>query len=260
MEPAAPFSAEPNPLDYAQSSAPHRRRVRWQMAGIVALCLMARWSAGPIALVWRSARIHYEVRQCLAHPITPGVLVYSSGPPVVAPGSTEFSRLAGESQAQTLVPCGNTNSVIYLGTRRASNGLTRFIAVSGVATLSPSQQADVRFPGLNLSTATMARVSERECFNLPGVSVGVSRLSPHWPQGILIYSAIEDPLDASRFTFTFDAWYVHGVMDCRLQPDGSLSATLQEFEHWGYESTGARSGILTRTPGSPLVYSTPAPN
>jgi len=187
------------------------------------------------------------------------MLVFSSGSPPIAVTSPEFSRLSQEFKSGFLPP-GNPKSVtVYLGRRQASNGLTRFIAIYGVANIAPGRSVDVQFFGLNRPMSYSGPVSELQGFGVTRVGSGwpVSLLTP-WPKSlpeVLIYSAVEDQVDPSRFTFAFDQFQTHYVLDCRLQPDGRLHINWQD----SFWPQGTRSGSpVVRFP--PTIYDTLKPD
>ncbi|MGA2439619.1 MAG: hypothetical protein ABSH08_01555 [Tepidisphaeraceae bacterium] len=153
---------------------------------------------------------------------------------------------------------GNPKPVtIYLGLRRANNGLTRFIAADVYATVTPGQGAGLHLFGLN---RPMAFAGPESLFQIPlsGANASGSSL-PNSQPDVVIYSAVEHPADTSRFRFTYDAFGDHFVVDCWLEPKGQLS--LSSHGHPRHTTPqGSRSDPLIAGPGGPHIYNTQKPD
>jgi hypothetical protein len=149
MDPAAPATA-PMPLDYGLRRPIHRRPVIRRAIIAVVLTFAVILGVEEIKAAWPSVRLYYLERQCLAHPVAPNTLVYSSGSPPLAiqsPQLDQFELLASPNGPYLMVPWRaqlrifevspeTYNSVstratasVYVGTRHASNGVTRFLGI-----------------------------------------------------------------------------------------------------------------------------------
>jgi len=244
-----------SPLDYGPPlPLLKRRRVQqWIIRSAVLLSvLIVLQQIVPPA--WRRARFRYLQSQCMENPVPAGVLVYSSAPSsvsIVRPQLTRFLNAyrnvpfqfpphspSGPEDALLLrqpMPLNPNMASVYVGQRQASNGLRRFIAVStNVAFWSSGLGADISFPIVVRPLGFADPVLDGEL----GVRYTVAGLDCGWgapnlrPQPeVLVYSAIEDPADASHFSFTFDVNINHCTVDYWLQPDGQLKMT-QKIQHW----------------------------
>src|SRR5277367_5149614 len=118
---SSPDQPSSHPLEYGAPQPRHwlRRHRPWIIAGALAIVAWLGWSS--FQSLMPHLRLWYWEHQCLIHPVSPGALVYSSGPPAVCILSPEWSGLykAGAyghrywPQAQ--------NASVYFGERQASN-------------------------------------------------------------------------------------------------------------------------------------------
>jgi hypothetical protein len=252
MEPPPSSDPTPHALDYAAKLPFYRRRVFRRLMIVVVLLLAGSWTAWCVPPTWRAARVYYYQRQCVAHPIAPNSIVISSGPPPFAFASPEFAELA---QAFANGPQLNANThpvTVYIGQRRATNGLTRFVAVTATAFVSPGRAADVYFDVYTHATGFAELDASPRVGPFPGGSRrwDSSQLGPL--PDVVIYSAVEDGDDDSRFTFTYDVNVWHCLVDCDLLPDGSLHFTRQSFI-WYVTPQGSRSQPTRPSGEAPFV-------
>jgi hypothetical protein len=66
------------------------RAIRRWGARLIVL-IVSLWAASFIPSLWHSGRLYYFQQQCIAHPIAPGVLVVSTGPPLITTASSQFN-------------------------------------------------------------------------------------------------------------------------------------------------------------------------
>jgi hypothetical protein len=166
------------------------------------------------------------------------MLVFSSGVPAVSLRSPEFARLAGDF---TMGMCwtGGKPVTVYLGKRTASNGLTRFIAVEGESGTAAGQ-IGVGFLSWNRPMEFARSETQTQAVILGSAEWNSAHpwIAPAEGEA-LISSAREDPTDASHFSFAFDVDKWHWIMDCWLQPDGTLRVKQTDYE-WHTTPAGAR--------------------
>lgn len=224
---------QPHPLPYGPPLplSAQRRFHRWIILAAIAIAILLA------ATRYREMKERFRLicweRQCAAHPIPAGIMVYSSGPPAFSRTSREFARFCNATHAQTFyVRYGGlpNSTIIYLGKRRASNGLERFIAVSGTASTTPGSRADMGFGVVYWPIGITGGSSITYGGSLPGISSGFHgfQLQPH--PDALIYSAVEDQNDPSHFSFQFDANVARYTIDCWLQPNGGIKYRSKDEE------------------------------
>lgn len=179
----------------------------------------------------------------------PGVLVYSSGPPVIAIAQPEFARFFNIYKTIPFSPSwmmsgtwNNENlsalvlqrwaqtpfsATVYIGRRQATNGLERFIVVGALVTLwTNGLGTDVSFPVVDRPMGFADPASDTRLpmarWPIEGWGYGWSSPQLRPTPEVMIYSALEDPADASHFSFVYDLNRDHFVVDCWFQPDGQL--------------------------------------
>jgi hypothetical protein len=231
VEPISPaVAAPPASLEYVPRAPLYRRRkfYRWIVAAVVVGSLIACkpwWS-----VLHRNIRLYYFQHECISHSIAPGMIVYSSNSPPITTSSPELIRFVNEIRFQTVF---NPREIaVYLGVRRASNGRSRFIAVTASCLYQHGVGANIIFLALNRSTGFGQATSVDQLTNFGGVYASDLPYYP-FPKSIpevVIYSAIEDPADTSRFSIAWDMMWRHYVMDCQLLPDGHISCRTWYFE------------------------------
>jgi hypothetical protein len=257
MDPSTSSPSAPGPLEYG-SKFPLHQRLRFQRwRNRVIFIAAAIGFAFYIPSIWRSVQVYYWQRQCLAHPIPSGTVIFSSGPPAISLASPNFDRLAKICASEYRFG-GNAKPVtVYIGLRRASNGMSRFLAISGTATLKPGREAAINFLVFNRPLGPGSVDTSGHLWWLAGLNDGWGGSSLQPQPEVLIYSAVEDPIDASHLTFMFDVNVEHCVIDCWLQPDGSLRSREQMFL-WHITSQGTRSQPLVAEP-NPLIQNSRKP-
>jgi hypothetical protein len=119
-------------------------------------------------------------------------------------------------------------SIVYIGARRATNGETRFILLTAQAIPHPlSQLSDVGFMLIDRPMG-LANPKSDQIEPVFVSSLGSLGSVPRPKADILIYSATEDPADPSHFSFAYDNNFYHYIIDCRLQPDGTLNISAHD--------------------------------
>jgi len=91
-------------LEYGQKLPLHKQhRVRrWIVpASLLLLIYVVLQQVPPI---WHRIQLYRSQSECLKHPVSPGVLVYSSGPPVVAVAQTQFAQFFNLYKATQFSP------------------------------------------------------------------------------------------------------------------------------------------------------------
>jgi hypothetical protein len=171
----------------------------------------------------------YWQEECLNHPIAPGSMVYSSGPPaisIVSPAWSKFDAI--------IAPIGiRSNGTIYLGERKSHNGLRRLIGVDVVAEQSSF------LPRSDMSVMVAARVIEegsvisapREASTRTDGYGYMYRLRTPLPApasstnsqpDLVVCAGADDPADQSHFTFSYDLLSERVIYDCWLLDDGNV--------------------------------------
>src|SRR5580693_6073292 len=100
-QPAEPVSAV---LEYGQKLPLHKQhRVRrWIIpAALLFLSCMLLQQVPPI---WHRIQFWRSQEECLKHPVPPGILVYSSGPPVIAIAQPQVARFFNLYKAMPFSP------------------------------------------------------------------------------------------------------------------------------------------------------------
>jgi len=225
--PTPPPPTSPQQLHYARRP-PLLQRLRTGrsltlLAIVVILALSPKWEPP----VWQRLQEIYWQQECLSHPIPPGVVVYSSGPPVVSVVSRPWSRLDA-----VVSPYGARSSgTVYLGERTAINGLRKLIGVD--VTVDPFANR----LGAQVAVTINARViQEGGVMSAPmetenaweGYERDSSMILPQ-PSGdpaskptLVVYSATEDLANPAHFRFYYDTASGRVVYDCWLLVSGSV--------------------------------------
>ena len=246
------------PLDYGlRERMGERRRLRiWVITAVAILASVSApfwirciWWIGEEARAgYWDLRLYYLQRQSLAHPVSGGKLVYSSGPPTVASASPEADRFFGIYWNLWTGTTWTTNpnvATIYAGQRQAKNGLRRYVVVAFSGLLTPGQGLDYGFP---LVTRPM-RPASLNCGPVSSIVAGSFRwgssaaLRPV-PE-VMVYSAVEDGGDLSHFSYSYDVNIWHNTVDCWLQPDGHVKSKMTE-EIWFITPQGTRGEVPTQ--------------
>jgi hypothetical protein len=254
-----------SPLPYQSKPLLHRRRAfkRGLIAATLALGLLLSLKLWPrthdqIRLFKLEWRLYQDQKLCLAHPIPPGIPVYQTGTPGLSTASPELNGFCKDygfgwlgSLINGIPPRVQTPATVYMGQRRATNGLSRFIAVDAVKSLFGISFCVVNRP-MSLSDPRL----DGGAPHIPNPmddNLGQLAPSPMIAPPIVVYSAIEDPADVSHFSFSYDYDCYHVSVDCRLQPDGSVCTQRQVYE-WTITPEGKRVTPLTHLlprPGRP---------
>jgi hypothetical protein len=240
MSPVAQANAPAsNALEYSPPLPLRRRSIIRR--GIVAVLILY----GVAILVYEISaiipfvRIYSYERQCLAHPIPPATIVYASGNPPVSSASPELARLQAACVSPIIPPVRwfkgrwpmivllvsrMNRATLYIGQRRAPNGLTRFIGVNVLIGSSGWNEVSIDFDVVNLPAGYSDQPSDCRHDIILGYDDLTDQEGAYQSPGpaLVVYSASEDPADPSHFSFEYHyrAWY--NKVDFRLQPDGLL--------------------------------------
>jgi hypothetical protein len=235
-----PQTQPPNTLDYGRRAPLLGRRGfrilrRFAIAAILITAIA--FSAYQIRSNWPALHLYYLQHECLAHPIPPGVVVYSSDQPSAVYKSSQLEPLVNEAQAGLYPPYNSMQRVpVYFGIRQASNGTKRFIAVYVVLEVRPGAEPVVALFTINRPTTLAPPETLDQNFLVDSDDSGEQ---PEARPNVLIYSGVEDPYDKSRLTLRFDVCKTHLVVDCVVQPDGSI-VLQQSLLPWPLEPDGSR--------------------
>jgi hypothetical protein len=233
----------PGPIDW-------RRRLRiWVITAVAILAsvfapLWISWVGEEARAGYWDLRLYYLQRQSLAHPVSGGKLVYSSGLPTVAIASPEVSRFFGaywKLWTGTTWTTSPNMATIYVGQRQAKNGLRRYVVVAFSGLLRTGQGADYSFPLVTRPLRPASLNSDPRSLTVGGsFGWGSSALRPV-PE-VMIYSAVEDSGDLSHFSYSYDVNIWHNTVDCWLQPDGHVKSKMTQ-ELWFITPQGMRGGV-----------------
>jgi hypothetical protein len=219
---------------------------------IIAIAISVNWTRAN----WPLLRLYWLQRECIVHPISPGIQVYSSAQPANALHSQELNAFLNEFPRQvygSYAPPPTNPIAVYLGTRQATNGRSRFIAIYATVDVTSDKGSDkatdVYLFGINRPIGLAPLEVYDQNFHLAqGDWLGTTYLTGARP-GVLINSGVEDPNDKSHFTIEFDCEELHTIVNCYLKPDGTLSYKQQNIE-WSVAPDGTRIQLqLNSRPG-----------
>ncbi len=218
------------PIPHIKSRA-FQRKLIVALIVVVGLVVAYVWLPGAI---WQF-KIRFWERQCILKPIPPGQTVFLSGSPGMARNSPAADGLF--KTAQLIYP--GTAATVYLGQRRASDGVSRLIVVQAMATVTskPGPNVVVNF----FCAMPPVGMDHRDFPKDKWIAGGIFGNSARVPSSydLQIDSATEDPADPSHFSFSYSVFYKHYTVNCWLKPEGSIkwSETDQHGNtHWGWDN------------------------
>jgi hypothetical protein len=187
---------------------------------------------------WPAIRLYYLQHECLAHPIPPGTQLYSSAQPAAAYKSPEYDALFAQLRLKSGMRVRQAKVVpVYVGTRRAADGTTRFLAIGAEALAGPRPSDYQNIYSYNepryeesiyiINRAARFAPSENYVQVPPIISMsfGPGSFITDGSPDVLIRSAIEDPNDPSHVTVVFDLEAGHYVLEFHVQPGGGIQMT-----------------------------------
>jgi hypothetical protein len=224
--PTSQAPADPTPLGYAPVLAIRRRRRIQRLLIVAAIVLVVltapRW-ARPI---WWHVESAYWRGQCVSHPVPPRTIVYQSNSPAISFVSPQWLKLHATPSQLSWNWTGRTaGSTVYSGIRVASDGTKRLIVVNSGVFWVPGVSANVSIWSDQYAVGLLGSDADHDVRDVGGVSWSNGGRVPMPQPEVCIYSAVEDPQDASHFTIDFDVFVDHFVVDCRLMPGGRLRAS-----------------------------------
>jgi hypothetical protein len=225
-------------LDYATPMGRNNKK-QLQGWGLVAVILLTgylcrNWPTQ----IWNDIRLYYFQQQCLGHPVPPGVVVYSSGPPAVSVRSPQCAAVYGPCPFKLTFGAQQSVVTIFTGKLQASNGIRRFVTVEGSVDWKAGKGGSV---GFATTTSQLGR-ADTALRGLAGggtYSFGLPRNLPN-PQ-ITVYSARPDANDLSHISFDATVFNEREHWDGHLQPDGSLKMT-ESATYSPFPTTASLSG------------------
>jgi hypothetical protein len=237
----------PQPLEYGRNPGVNRRRII-RIAVLLLLCT----AAGELLIkygptIWRASCLYYYEHECLSHPIPPGVQVYSFRQPQMAFHSPATTGLLAQiiDAWRSRMPMSSKFVPVYVGSRTANDGTTRHIVLCAVASLAPGRISSLYFFAFQLpgSFSLKGGIPLMRFIGGSGDALIRSSYTPTKAKfDIVIYSAVEDPNDPSRFTFTFDWNADHYVENCQLSPNGIIDVQ-ENVYRWNTTQSGERTSL-----------------
>jgi hypothetical protein len=169
----------------------------------------------------------YWQQECLNHPIPPGSIVYSSGPPVTFFVPSQWSNFDA-----IIAPMGiRSSGTVYLGERTSHNGLRRFVAVDVILDqnpFTPSSQLSVTVSARAIQEGNLISAPRELSTKTDGYGYMYSlrpppmaATPPSQPQ-VMVYSGADDSADNSHFTFSYDLASERVIYDCWLLDNGTV--------------------------------------
>jgi hypothetical protein len=229
MDPAPIQAESPKPLEYGRDPGANRRRIirltLLLLLGSAAVDSLIKY----VPTIWRSTCLYYYERECLAHPIPPGIQVYSSGPLFTAFTSPQTAGLIGQIRPGRLVNSPGSFSPVYIGSRTDWEGKTRCIAIFAFTPTSMYERPYVVY-GFELPSRFLFHDYSGSTVIADSGWPDTGSIVFTGPPPVVIYSGVDNQKDKSRFTLTFDVHPRHYVDDCQLLSDGSIQVQEQIFD------------------------------
>jgi hypothetical protein len=223
-----PPPSSPQKLQYAPKLPLLRRLRRGRWLTMTAILIVAALSPMWWSRLSRRVEGIYWQHECLVHPIPPGIVVYSGGPPVVSKVSQAWMKLDAIAAPMGAISAGT----VYLGERTAHDGTRQLVAVDAdvilnPASISPSARVGVEVVARTLKESDLWAAPSETSGRLYAYGGPYGLKLPHMapvtivkPE-IVVYSATEDQVDPAHFTFFYDIQSERVNMDCWLE-DGAV--------------------------------------
>jgi hypothetical protein len=237
--------ADPTPLGYAPALAIRRRR-RVQQRAIAAVILVVLLTAPCWARpIWLHVKSAYWRTQCVSHPVPAGIVVFQSDSPAISIVSPQWTTLhAIPLGASWQWSTAKLDGTAYSGVRTASNGQKRLVVINAAVGWQSNKYAYVEITADTYPIGVFASGSDHTVCDIGGENwSNGSSLTVPTPE-ITVFSAVEDPQDASHLTVNFNVFWDQYVIDCWLTPNGLRASQAR--------SRRSRSAIHPTTTASEL--------